>query len=35
LMSQSKIDQLIWKSLLLKKNFHEGRKVKYGQSQSG
>lgn len=29
LMSDSKIDQLIWKSLIAKKNFHEGRIVKF------
>ncbi len=29
LMSQAKIDALIWKALILKKNFHEGRIVKF------
>lgn len=29
LMSQSKIDKLIWRSLTSKKNFHEGRKIKF------
>lgn len=31
LMSQAKIDLLIWKVLILKKNFHEGRVVKFNQ----
>ena len=29
LMSTSKIDQLIWRAIVLKKNFHEGRIVKF------
>ena len=29
LMSQAKIDKLIWRALTLKKNFHEGRKIKF------
>lgn len=29
LMSRAKIDQLIWRSLLAKKNFHEGRNTKF------
>lgn len=29
LMSQSKIDKLIWRSLVNKKNFHEGRKQRF------
>jgi hypothetical protein len=29
LMSDSKIDQLIWKALLNKKSFHEGKNVKF------
>lgn len=29
LMSKSKIDKLIWRALSNKKNFHEGRKVKF------
>lgn len=29
LMSNAKIDQVIWRSLLAKKNFHEGRNVKF------
>lgn len=29
LMSQAKIDKLIWRSLSTKKNFHEGRKIKF------
>lgn len=32
LMSNSKIDQLIWKALQGKKNFHEGRNTKFRQS---
>lgn len=28
-ISKAKIDQLIWRSLVLKKNFHEGRNVKF------
>lgn len=31
LMSQAKIDKLIWKSLVSKKNFHEGRKVRFNR----
>lgn len=33
LISDAKIDRLIWKSLQGKKNFHEGRNVKFTQSQ--
>ena len=29
LISTAKIDQLIWRSLILKKNFHEGRNTKF------
>ncbi len=29
LISKSKIDAIIWRSLLMKKNFHEGRLVKF------
>lgn len=29
LMSESRIDKIIWRALVLKKNFHEGRKVKF------
>lgn len=29
LISTAKIDQLIWRSLVMKKNFHEGRNVKF------
>jgi hypothetical protein len=29
LMSKSKVDQLIWKALTMKKNFHEGRKQRF------
>lgn len=29
LISNSKIDQIIWRSLVAKKNFHEGRNVKF------
>jgi hypothetical protein len=29
LMSTSKIDQIIWRALVAKKNFHEGRNVKF------
>lgn len=29
LMSTAKIDQIIWRSLVMKKNFHEGRNVKF------
>jgi hypothetical protein len=29
LMSESRIDKLIWKALVAKKNFHEGRNVKF------
>ena len=32
LMSDSKIDQLIWKALVAKRNFHEGRNVKFRDS---
>lgn len=32
LMSQAKIDKIIWKALVNKKNFHEGRRVKYDQA---
>ena len=31
LISDSKIDALIWRSLVAKRSFHEGRKVKYGK----
>ena len=30
LISQAKIDILIWRSLVAKKNFHEGRTIKFG-----
>jgi ribonuclease HI len=33
LMSQAKIDKLIWRSLINKKNFHEGRKVRFNPQQ--
>lgn len=33
MMSQAKIDKLIWRSLINKKNFHEGRKHKYQPQQ--
>jgi len=29
LMSDSKIDEIVWKALTMKKNFHEGRNVKF------
>lgn len=31
LMSNSKVDKLIWRSLVSKKNFHEGRNTKFAQ----
>ena len=34
LISDSKIDKLIWKSLVAKKNFHEGRNTKFKPTQS-
>lgn len=33
LMSQAKIDKLIWRSLTNKKNFHEGRRQKFEQPE--
>jgi len=33
LMSESRIDKLIWKALVAKKNFHEGRNVKFPAEQ--
>jgi len=32
LMSDSRIDNLIWKALVAKKNFHEGRNVRFDQA---
>lgn len=32
LMSNSKIDKLIWRSVIAKKNFHEGRKVRFDRA---
>lgn len=32
LISRSKIDELIWRAVVNKKNFHEGRKIKYGRA---
>lgn len=31
LMSTSKIDEIIWRAIVMKKNFHEGRVVKFNQ----
>jgi len=35
LMSDSRIDKLIWKALVAKKNFHEGRNVRFSEVGSG
>lgn len=32
LISESRIDQLIWRALVAKKNFHEGRNVRFDQA---
>lgn len=32
LMSRAKIDKLIWRSVVAKKNFHEGRKVRFDRA---
>lgn len=32
LMSQAKIDKLIWRSVVAKKNFHEGRKIRFDKA---
>ena len=32
LISESRIDQLIWRALVAKKNFHEGRNVRFDES---
>jgi len=33
LMSTAKIDKLIWRALIAKKNFHEGRNVRFGDER--
>lgn len=32
LMSTAKIDKIIWRALVAKKNFHEGRNIKFGKA---